>query len=89
MAEVTIRLIVDPDTKKKNIEISYRSDEDALPIEHEDAHREIVDKLIEGGTLKAAELGKIIVKREETEPVGEVQQQEQGQDQPESVEQKG
>ena len=87
MAEVTIRLIVDPDTKKKNIEISYKSDEDALPIEHEDAHREIVDKLIEGGTLKAAELGKIVVKREGQEPVGEISQEQEGQAQ--AIDQKG
>ena len=89
MAEVTIRLIVDPETRKKNIQIKYHSDEDALPIEHEDAHREIVDKLIEGGTLKAAELGKITVVRDGEEPVGEVQQEQEGQDQRASVEQKG
>lgn len=65
MAEVTIRLVVDPETGKKNVVISYRSDEDALPMEHEDAHREIVDKLIEGGTLKAEELGNVVVEREE------------------------
>ena len=65
MASVTIRLIVDPDTGKKNVVISYESEEDALPIEHEDAHRDVVDKLIEGGAIKAGELGKIIVEREE------------------------
>jgi hypothetical protein len=64
MAELTIRLVVDPATRKKNVVISYRSDEDALPMEHEDAHRALVEKLIEGGTLKASELGKIVVARE-------------------------
>jgi hypothetical protein len=67
VAEVTIRLVVDPTTRKKNVIISYTSDSDALPIEHEDAHREVVDKLIEGGALAAAELGKIIIDRESRE----------------------
>jgi hypothetical protein len=78
VAEVTIRLIVDPTTRKKNVVISYTSDSDALPIEHEDAHREVVDKLIEGGALKAAELGKIIVEREGDQGVGSVSDQEEG-----------
>jgi hypothetical protein len=64
VAEVIIRLVVDPTTGKKNVVIGYRSDADAMPIEHEDAHREIVDKLIEGGALSAAELGEIIVERD-------------------------
>ena len=78
MAEVTIRLVVDPTTRKKNVIISYTSDSDALPIEHEDAHREVVDKLIEGGALKAAELGKIIVDRESRES-GNLEESEENQ----------
>lgn len=67
MAEMTIRLIVDPNTKKKDIVISLKSDEDALPIEHEQLHRQVVDRLIEGGTLKAHEVGTVTVEREEEE----------------------
>jgi hypothetical protein len=67
MAEVTIRLFPDPVTGKKNIVISYHSDEDALPIEHEQQHRILAEKLINGGLVKAAELGKISVEREEDE----------------------
>lgn len=74
MASVTIRLIADPRTGKKNVIISYESDADAMPIEHEDDHRRIVDKLIEGGALSASELGTIIVDREES---GAVPQQEE------------
>ncbi len=75
MAEMTIRLQIDPDTGKKNIIVSLRSDEDALPHEHEQRHRALVEKLIQGGVLKATELGKIVVEREEetaepTSPVG-------------------
>jgi hypothetical protein len=65
MAELTIRLWPDPETGKKNIIISLKSDEDALPHEHEQQHRALVDKLINGGILKAEELGTITVTREE------------------------
>jgi hypothetical protein len=67
MAEMTIRLRCDPATGKKDIVITLRSDEDALPHEHEQQHRALVDKLIEGGILKAGELGKVIVEREAKE----------------------
>ena len=41
MAEMTIRLRVNPGTGKKDIVISLRSDEDALPHEHEQQHRQL------------------------------------------------
>jgi hypothetical protein len=70
MPEMTIRLRINPETGKKDIIISLRSDEDALPHEHEQQHRALVDKLIEGGIVKASEVGKIVVEREgdEKEP---------------------
>jgi hypothetical protein len=66
MAEVTIRLINNPETGKKDIIISMRSDEEALPHEHEQQHRAIVEKLISKG-LNKADLGNIIVTRDEDE----------------------
>ena len=66
MAELTIHLRVDPATRKKDVIIIYHSDDDALPLEHEDEHKQIVDKLIEGGALSAAELGKIVVERDQS-----------------------
>jgi hypothetical protein len=65
MAELTIRLFPDPTTGKKNIVVSMKSDEDALPHEHEQQHRALVDKLIQGGLLKAEEVGTITVSREQ------------------------
>lgn len=65
MAEMTIRLQIDPATGKKDIVISLKSDEDLLPHEHEQEHRSLVDRLIEGGAIQAGEVGKIIVEREE------------------------
>jgi hypothetical protein len=64
MAEMTIRLRTDPATGKKDIIIDLRSDADALPHEHEQQHRALVQRLIEGGLIKAEELGQVVVERE-------------------------
>ena len=74
MAEMTIQLKIDPATGKKDIIIALRSDEDGLPHEHEQQHQKLVEKLIEGGVLKATEVGKIVVERdaEEGEPAAPV-----------------
>ncbi len=69
MAEMTIRLRCDPATGKKDILVSLQSDADALPHEHEQLHRQLVDKLLQGGMIKAKEIGQIIVEREQ--PAGE------------------
>lgn len=71
MPEMTIRLQVDPETGKKDIVVSLRSDDDALPHEHEQLHRDLVDQLIEGGVVQAGEVGKIVVEREEDGAVSE------------------
>lgn len=71
MAEMTIRLQCDPVTGKRDIVISLKSDDETLPHEHEQQHRALVNKLIEGGLLPASEVGVIIVERDrEQEPVG-------------------
>lgn len=67
MPEMTIRLRCDPTTGKKDIVISLSADADSLPHEHEQMHQQLVDKLIHGGILKASEVGKIVVEREEEE----------------------
>ncbi len=63
MAELTIRLEVDSKTGKKNVTIKYESEDDALPMEHEDEHRRLVNQLIHKGMVSAEEVGKIVVKR--------------------------
>jgi hypothetical protein len=65
MAQMIISLRCDPVTGKKDIVVKLHSDPDALPIEHEQHHRALVDKLIEGGVLKAAEVGKVVVERQD------------------------
>jgi FtsH ternary system domain X3-analog len=72
MAELTIRLWRDPDTGKQNIDIKLHSDPDALPMEHEQAHRKLVEKLIGKGIVAAEEIGQVTVEREEAAPAGPV-----------------
>lgn len=88
MAEMTIRLRCDPETGKKDIIVTLRSDDDALPQEHEQQHRALVEKLIHGGLVQATEVGKIVVEREQpesepalpaNEPPSQRKPQEQGQ----------
>ncbi|MCR9201540.1 MAG: hypothetical protein NXI04_23095 [Planctomycetaceae bacterium] len=71
MAEMTIRLQTDPVSGKKNILVSLKSDEDSMPHEHEQQHKQLVEKLIEGGVLSAADAGRVIVEREEETASGE------------------
>ena len=69
MAEMTIQLRCDPATGKKDIVVSLSSDEDLLPHEHEQMHRQLVDKLMEGGLLNASEVGQLVIEREEEEQI--------------------
>jgi hypothetical protein len=78
MAEMTLRLEIDPETGRKNLIISYQSDSDALPHEHEDEHRRLVDGLIEGGLVKARELGKVVVERAAGSSVLELEGESEG-----------
>jgi hypothetical protein len=64
MASLTIRLRIDPVTGKKDVLVDFQSDADALPTEHEEEHRRLVDRLIEGGLLRAEEVGRVVVARE-------------------------
>jgi len=49
MADLVLRLRVDPVTGKRTIAIDYASDADALPIEHEEEHRKLAEKVVNGG----------------------------------------
>jgi hypothetical protein len=68
MAEMIIMLRRDPNTGKQNIIIKLDSEPDALPIEHEQMHRALVEKLI-GKGIKPEDMGELIIEREaEKEP---------------------
>ena len=64
MATMTLRLEIDPVTKKKNVWVKLDSDSDALPMEHEEQHKRLVEALLAGGTVKPEELGTITISRE-------------------------
>ncbi len=63
MAEVLILLRRDPKTGKQNIIVKLESDPDSLPIEHEQLHKRLVEKLV-GRGMKAEDLGDIVIERE-------------------------
>ncbi len=63
MAEMTIRLRVNPETGKKDIVVALDSDDDSLPHEHEHLHRQLVEKLIRGGLVGAGEAGALVIER--------------------------
>ncbi|HKB01203.1 MAG TPA: hypothetical protein VKD90_03240 [Gemmataceae bacterium] len=70
MAELTIRLRKDPETGKHDIIIDLKSDEDALPHEHEQMHREQVEKLIGRHNV-----GKVIIERESEKAPGQTKEE--------------
>ena len=61
MAEMIIMLRRDPNTGKQNIIIKLDSEPDALPHEHEQMHRRLVEKLT---GLKPEDMGEVIIERE-------------------------
>ena len=63
MANATIRLVFNLTTGKKDIYIELQSDADSLPIEHEQDHRHLVEKLLGQGILQANEVGDLHVNR--------------------------
>ncbi len=64
MAEMTITLRQDKNTGKQNILVKLDSEADATPIEHEQLHRKIVEKLMSKG-FGADDLGELVIEREE------------------------
>ncbi len=74
MAEMIIMLRRDPNSGKQNIIIKLDSDPDAPPIEHEQMHRALVEKLF-GKDVKREDIGELIIEREsEQQPAGPVAQ---------------
>ena len=67
MADLILRLRVDPATGKRELVIDYTSDADALPMEHEDAHRQLANQLVDGGLAS----GQVEVTREAAAPAAD------------------
>lgn len=62
-ATMTIRYERDPETGARRIIVDYQSESDALPMEHEEEHRALVEKLIAGGLIDASEGGAVVIER--------------------------
>jgi hypothetical protein len=75
MAELTLKLHIDPKTGKKTIVADYHSDADALPNEHEEEHRRLVKKLVEGASLEG---GDLVVDREAEDAPAMDEEERQG-----------
>ncbi len=63
MAQMTILLRRDPASGKQNIIVKLDSDPDALPIEHEQLHKTLVEQLV-GNLIAKEDLGEIVIERE-------------------------
>ncbi|CAN5327086.1 hypothetical protein BH11PLA2_BH11PLA2_01240 [soil metagenome] len=79
MARMIIQLRADKVTGKQNIIVKLDSDADALPIEHEQLHRKLVEQLV-GRGMNAEDLGDIVIEREpatakKSVPTGEAAQE--------------
>ncbi len=82
MAEMIIMLRRDPNTGKQNIIIKLDSEPDALPIEHEQMHKALAEKVL---GRKLDDNDEIIVEREsEQQPTGPVSQPNEPQKQKQS-----
>jgi len=67
MAEMIIMLRRDKNTGRQNIIVKLDSDPDALPMEHEQLHRKLVEKLV-GKGIDPEDLGEIVIERESESP---------------------
>jgi hypothetical protein len=67
VAELVLRLRTDPATGRREVVVDYHTDTDALPNEHEDEHRRLAGKVVEGGLHS----GQVEVSREQEAPATE------------------
>lgn len=77
MAEISIRLIYNLETGKKDIFIDFESEPDALPIEHEQGHRQVMEELLGKGVLTPDEVGEVVVRRVEPGAAGGPSEQQE------------
>jgi hypothetical protein len=74
MPSARIRLEIHPQTGKRTIVIAYESDADALPHEHEEAHRALVKKLFEGDLVEEGDAIQVEREGEKTAPAALAQE---------------
>ncbi|MBH25656.1 MAG: hypothetical protein CMH57_14635 [Myxococcales bacterium] len=69
-AEIKVHLRYNLETGKKDIVIEYDSEDDALPYEHEQRHRQLVEELVGKGILDSDDVGNVLVGRVEKDAQG-------------------
>jgi len=75
MSELTIRLTKNRITGKREIKMGLVSDAGATPMEHEEDHRQLVDRVMDGGTLALSGSGQVSVTRGATRQEAAPEQQ--------------
>ena len=63
MAGATIRLMYNLETGVHDIYVDYDSEQDALPFEHEDQHRALIQQLLGVSDLSEDQLGEVVISR--------------------------
>ena len=63
MAELKIRLQVDPQTGKKTVLIDYASEADALPMEHEEDHKQWVEEVLAHAGINPEDVDRVVVEK--------------------------
>ena len=61
MGEITLSFVFDPENNKRELWVDYKSEDDWLPAEHEQRHRQIVRRLIAEGKLDPDKIDRIQV----------------------------
>ena len=75
MSELTIRLTKNRITGKREIKMGLVSDVGATPMEHEEDHRQLVDRVMDGGTPALSDSGRLSVTRGAGQQGAEPEQQ--------------
>lgn len=85
MSDFTIRLIFNLKTGKTDVHVDMESTSDALPVEHEKEHRDVVEAILGKGILKPDDLGEVVVGRGRTAPTREPGTSEELKEPPEAM----
>lgn len=70
MPRLTLQLRVDPITRKREVLIGYESDSDALPMEHEEDHKALVQRVVGKAGAKRVQANEGLLEPVSNEPIG-------------------
>ena len=65
VARLILRLFYDPHGERRDIVVDLASDADTVAFEHEQQHKSLLDRIVNGGTFAAARDGRVVVDRAE------------------------